>query len=187
MMKNNNDKNKVLSIEEVLKIKDKYYLINSYIEIPDKNGNITRYNCNTCSYEEIINNKICKYDYEGLLNKCFNENYVFNDKNPIVSCDSYYKRASFIFIRDSCATNNECSSKECDGNICRIRTGGPSDSEIHSPYRAQTFSTATNSQFLHHISTDHEFGPRSPSSIFFHLVVFSSRFGLLFTFKLVVL
>jgi len=30
---------------------------------------------------------------------------------------------------DSCATNNECSSKECDGNICRIRTGGPSDSE----------------------------------------------------------
>jgi len=79
MMKNNNDKNKVLSIEEVLKIKDKYYLsfffffffvkmvfvlnlimviVNSYIEIPDKNGNITRYNCNTCSYEEIINNKM---------------------------------------------------------------------------------------------------------------------------------
>jgi len=26
MMKNNNDKNKVLSIEEVLNIKDKYYL-----------------------------------------------------------------------------------------------------------------------------------------------------------------
>jgi len=33
-------------------------IVNSYIEIPDKNGNITRYNCNTCSYEEIINNKM---------------------------------------------------------------------------------------------------------------------------------
>ncbi|KAL6612479.1 hypothetical protein U3516DRAFT_901406 [Neocallimastix sp. 'constans'] len=30
---------------------------------------------------------------------------------------------------DSCKTNDECSSKECESNTCWIRTGGPSNPE----------------------------------------------------------
>ena len=96
------------------------------------------------TYEKIKIDKCqhasCENDYECLSNKCFNKYRVFNDENPIVRCDSYYKQTSLISIRgsymhcgkpygDSCKTNDECSSKECESNTCWIRTGGPSNPE----------------------------------------------------------
>ncbi|KAG4092697.1 hypothetical protein H8356DRAFT_1278238 [Neocallimastix lanati (nom. inval.)] len=58
----NDDKNKVLLKEKFfffckdnICVESDYGYSNDYIEIPDKNGNVTKYSCNTCSYDEIKN------------------------------------------------------------------------------------------------------------------------------------
>eukprot|EP00833_Pecoramyces_ruminatium_P014793 jgi/Orpsp1_1/1188825/evm.model.d7180000067485.1 len=87
----------VLSKEEVLKIKNQYFIgfyckddicvptkydyRNPYVEIPDKNGTLIKYIAKACTYDEIELNECtsalpinCTVDSECLSNKCF-KNY----------------------------------------------------------------------------------------------------------------
>ncbi|ORX81614.1 hypothetical protein BCR32DRAFT_279613 [Anaeromyces robustus] len=149
---------RILSKEEVLKIRNKYYISyyckddicvpSSYnymgktIEIPNKNGTLIKYITNTCRYEEIKTNNcnsniLCNNDFECLSNKCFNNYCVFNDETPIIHCDDIYSnilfRHSYMYrgkpYNDVCINDNECSSKQCTHETCDIQENGPSDNE----------------------------------------------------------
>jgi len=153
------EKGVVLSKDEVLKITNEYYIsffckndicvsVDGYertIEIPDENGNLIKYISNTCTYDDIKSNKCifmekCKTDSQCLSNKCFDKYCVFNDETPVVHCDNIYTRAtlfkeksSYMYCgkawRDSCKTNDECSSKVCYDGTCTEQKNGPDESD----------------------------------------------------------
>ena len=118
--------NKIISKEDVLKIKDEYYIRfyckdeicasvendhdNYFIEIPDINGNLTNYIVYTCNYNDIeldqcnsikmINGENysveCKSDLECLSNKCYKNRCTYNEETPIVHCDDIYSNKLFL-------------------------------------------------------------------------------------------
>jgi len=140
--------NKVLSKNDVLKITNEYHLNfyckndicvstyhdcrNPYIEIPNENGNLTKYITDTCQYNDIKLNKCnsekCTSDSECLSNKCINNHCVFNDETPIVHCNSIYTSNESTFMHcgkpynDNCKFNYECSSMLCNNNgFCSMK------------------------------------------------------------------
>ena len=158
---NTYEEGRVLSKDEVLKIKNEYFLSffckndtcvsTSYdygdyiIEIPDGNGNMIKYITETCTYDELKTynsgciNK-CTSDSQCLSNKCSRNCCVFNDETPVVHCDDIYtpplyfkERSSYMYCgkayKDTCKTDDECSSKKCYGGNCYMQDKGPSDSE----------------------------------------------------------
>lgn len=61
------------------------------MDIPDKNGNITRYSTNICTIETVKSNEhfFCpkrSSDSKCLSNKCFENYCVYNEETPIVNC-----------------------------------------------------------------------------------------------------
>ncbi|KAG4092228.1 hypothetical protein H8356DRAFT_1082390 [Neocallimastix lanati (nom. inval.)] len=145
--------------EEILKMKDNYYTNyyckndicvgeihiynDNFIDIPDENGNITKYNVGTCTQDYIdtddCNGSECSEDSECLSNKCYKNHCIFYDETPIVHCSNIYKRRWFLDPTvymycgkapdDTCNEDNECSSKHCANNTCQSQTDGPSDSD----------------------------------------------------------
>jgi len=155
--------------EELLKIKNNYYASyyckdefcvrvndeynNYFIEIPDKNNNITNYIVHTCTFNDIESNYCdstrmingenysveCNNDSECLSNKCYKNHCMFNEEIPIVHCDNIYSdklflgKSSYMYCgkppNDSCIENDECSSKNCRDNMYQFQLDGPSDSD----------------------------------------------------------
>jgi len=121
--------------------------IDHFIEIPDENGNSIKYITDTCTYEKVISNDCesenCTSDSQCLSNKCIYNHCVFNEETPIVHCDDIYTPPSFISIfypkptymycgkpyKDTCKSNDDCSSKSCSNGICNMQNKGPSDSQ----------------------------------------------------------
>jgi len=122
-----------------------------FIEFPDENGNVNLYIMQTLSYKAIesdnnFRNKTCIHndcvshncndDSQCLYNKCFNNYCIFNDKAPIVHCDSIYLGygKSYMYCgkayEDVCNNDDECSSKICSNGFCNLQMYGPSDNEM---------------------------------------------------------
>ncbi|KAG4098659.1 hypothetical protein H8356DRAFT_1308180 [Neocallimastix lanati (nom. inval.)] len=102
-------------------VESDYEYSNDYIEILNKNGNITKHNCNTCipmKKLKLIN--VNMLVVKMIMNVC-RINVLTNIVGSYMHCGKPYG--------DSCKTNDECSSKECESNTCWIRTGGPSNPE----------------------------------------------------------
>ena len=117
---------KFISKEDVLKIKDEYYIrfyckddicsrvdrsINKYfMEFPSINNNTTTYIVYTCTYDNIEFNRCyndtyignekyslkCNNDLECLSNECYKNHCMFNDKTPIVHCDDIYSNKWYL-------------------------------------------------------------------------------------------
>ncbi|KAL6628891.1 hypothetical protein U3516DRAFT_535315 [Neocallimastix sp. 'constans'] len=128
--------------------------IQKFVDIPDSTGKIWHYIAYTCTDDEIKQEKCpreeiisgeslsleCKNNTDCLSDKCIDNHCVFNDEAPIVHCDDIYEssfsngRSSFMHCgkpyRDTCKTNDECSSMDClEEGICNMQTKGPSDTE----------------------------------------------------------
>ncbi|OUM57132.1 hypothetical protein PIROE2DRAFT_65176, partial [Piromyces sp. E2] len=149
--------NRILSREEVLKIKNEYYISyyckndkcvetnydyrDYFIEIPDDNGNLIKYITRACTYNDIklekcISTEKCITDSQCLSNRCIDNYCAFNDKTPVVHCDSIYvppsllkSRSSYMYCGkaylDTCENNDECSSKKCIEGYCNKQKDGP--------------------------------------------------------------
>jgi len=116
-----------------------------FIEIPDENGNLIQYITRTCSYDEIKNRdskclKNCTIDSQCLSNKCIGSCCVFNDETPMVHCDDIYTyptlfrdKSSYMHCgkpwKDTCKTDDECSSKICVTGTCNKQKHGPKQSD----------------------------------------------------------
>jgi len=115
------------------------------VEFPDENGNLIEYITDTCNYSDIQLNKCndvtsCNNDKECLSNKCYKNICMFNNETQIIHCDNIYTkptlfrdRSSYMYCgkayRDICNENDECSSKKCIYNRCRMQTNGPNEGE----------------------------------------------------------
>jgi len=167
-------KSDVRSKEEVLKLKNQfnteYYCKNDictlvksfynrfFIDIPEINGNNTKYIVYTCEYEDIKLNKCfdykyidnikyylnCNNDSECLSNKCYKSHCVYNNETSIDHCIDIYSYdlfeggSSYMNCgkppNDNCKKNDDCSSKYCSkDNYCIKQNSGPSDSDSTQP------------------------------------------------------
>ncbi|ORX52901.1 hypothetical protein BCR36DRAFT_323908 [Piromyces finnis] len=135
----------VLSKDEVLKIKDEYYI--SYyckedicvehsfdydehiIEIPNKNGTLIQYIVDTCTYDAVKKDKCdnevkCNNDSECFYNKCVDNYCVFTNNTSVTHCDSVYispklfkSRGSYMYCGK--AAGDKCTSgDECSSKNC---------------------------------------------------------------------
>ncbi|KAG4086929.1 hypothetical protein H8356DRAFT_1371993 [Neocallimastix lanati (nom. inval.)] len=157
---------KIITKDDVLGIYDEYfisfyckndicaYLDNYYskpfIEIPDKNGNISLYIIKTFEKNDTVSNSYCDnnvcFSYncttntQCLYGKCMNNLCVFDENAPVTHCDDIYtppgifkRRSSYMYCGkaryDTCKNDNECSSKRCYEGKCDMQDLGPSDSE----------------------------------------------------------
>ena len=110
------ESNKVMSKEEVLKLKNQYdteyyckddicaLVENNYndffIDIPDINGNSTQYIVYTCDYENID------------LNQCFDSHYIDNVQY-FLNCTDDSQCISDKCYKNHCAYNDETSTVHC--------------------------------------------------------------------------
>ena len=111
---------------------------------------MVKYNTDTYRYEEIKENnfkcfKKCTTDSQCLSNKCIDNCCVFNEETPVVHCDNIYSyptlfrdRSSYMHCgkawRDTCKTDDECSSKICfDVGYCNMQMNGPKQSDGTGP------------------------------------------------------
>ena len=93
--------------DEVLKLTDEFYISfyckddicvstnydysETFIELPDKNGNKIKYIVDTCNQNNLQEcNTFCTTDSQCLSNKCFKNKCIFNNETPVVHCDDIY-------------------------------------------------------------------------------------------------
>jgi len=123
-------KDKTLNKNEVLKIKDKFYLsyycrnnicvqvncnyLPAFVEIPDEKGNIKRYISETIFYNDFKSNKYSAINYCGF----------YNNKDHICQ----------IIISTECTSDSQCLTNKCINNVCISNEVNPSEycSNIYS-------------------------------------------------------
>jgi len=155
----NDNNNKILSKDEVLKITNEkyidYYCISnicsfssndSFVEFPDENGNLKEYIHSSCNYQNKsnCNGEKCTKDIQCLSNKCIDNYCRFNEDIPIIHCEeipsyNFFHNDYYSYIhcgklfRENCNTNDECSSMLCGKGTCSKMTNKYSDN-INSVY-----------------------------------------------------